>query len=171
MILFRHLRSFIIGVCAGVVFRAGWLILRRRNLTAKKKEPKMIREDITKEDFEQYVRDIYNTATIADLLRKDDMWSKLVFKDHSRPSLPHLERHDFFAQDGMFSRRYGLVLDSSPGHLDIVWEIEDAQEPPAFTGPCVTTVLNFAKRYERTITDTLYLSHNVNWAHLAHRNF
>lgn len=72
MILFRHLRSFIIGVCAGVIFRAGWLILRRRNLTAKKKEiqdthgfvdcitedePKMIREDITKEDFEQYVRD------------------------------------------------------------------------------------------------------------------
>lgn len=110
-------------------------------------------------------------ATIADFLRKDDMWSKLVFKDPSRPSLPHLERHDIFAHDGMgLSKRYGLVLDSSPGHLDIIWEIEDAQEPPAPVGPDVTTVLNFAKRYERTITDTLYLSHNVNWAHLAHGN-
>lgn len=71
----------------------------------------------------------------------------------------------------MLVKHYGLVIDSTADRLEIVWEVEEALEPPAPTGPGINYFkVEYDKRYERTVTNQL-IQFDHNWIHFSYKKY
>ena len=130
----------------------------------------LLQEDITKKEFERHLQDVYNVSSILEFIHQQEIKNLLTFK-YPDMRVPQLEKNDIFCYNTMLVKHYGLVIDSTADRLEIVWEVEEALEPPAPTGPGINYFkVEYDKRYERTVTNQL-IQFDHNWIHFSYKKY